>query len=78
MKFRLSTYVIPLKAYSAVLITSPPPPIDDGRFHDPPSSFPATTKIRDSSIIWTLWAAASPEERLSIARKGALGTISAS
>ena len=26
MKFRLSTYVIPLKAYSAVLITPPPPP----------------------------------------------------
>ena len=77
MKFRLSTYVIPLKAYSAVLITPPPLPIDDGRF-DPPSSFPATTKIRDSSIIWTLWTAASPEERLSIARKGALGTISAS
>ena len=25
MKFRLSTYVIPLKAYSAVLITPPPP-----------------------------------------------------
>ena len=36
MKFRLSTYVIPLKAYSAVLITPPPPPSTMADFMIPP------------------------------------------
>ena len=41
-----STYVIPLKAYSVVLI----PHIGGGRFHVPPSPIPATTKSRCNYI----------------------------